>query len=190
MRPPRGASLIEALLAVFLLALVAIPIFGMLEGTTQIFARGDAAATLQQDLRAAVDQLVREVRMAGYDPSATGSPAAFEVAAASSVRFLADTDNDGVSERVEYLYDSAARTVTRQVWRWAGAAWGGGSGARVLARNVDSLALAYFDATEATTGTLAAIRRVTVTVAASRLVPGRGLERYTVTSEVRARNLP
>ena len=185
----RGASLVEMLLASLLLVLVAIPIFGMLEGSSRIFARGDAASGLHQDLRASVDRMVRELRMAGYDPSATGVAAFFEVAGATAVRFIADTDTDGTTDRIEYAYDAAARTITRQFWRWVGAGWGPGSGPLVVARNVDSLTFAYFDATDGPPAGLVDIRRVTVAVTASKNVAGYGRERYTVSSEARARNL-
>lgn len=185
----RGVSIIEAILASLMLALLAIPIFAMLDGGTRIFARGDTASGLHQDLRATVDQMARGLRMAGYDPSATGSPAAFEVAGAATVRFIADVDADGVTDRIEYSYDTAARTVTRQFWRWNGADWGAGSGPLVVARNVDSLTLAYFDATDGAPAGLGDIRRVTISLAGSQMVAGQGLERYAVSSEARARNL-
>ena len=185
----RGASLVETLLASVLLVIVAIPIFGMLEGSSRIFARGDAASGLHHHLRASMDQMVRELRMAGYDPSATAVPAAFEVAGATTVRFIADTDADGTTDRIEYAYDAAARTITRQFWRWGGADWGPGSGPLVVARSVDSLTFTYFDATDAPPAGLVDIRRVTVAVAASQAVAGYGPERYTVSSEARARNL-
>ncbi len=185
----RGVSIIEALLASLMLALLAIPIFATLEGGTRIFARGDTASGLHQDLRATMDRMARELRMAGYDPSATGSPAAFEVAGAATIRFIADADADGTTDRIEYSYDAAARTVTRQFWRWNGADWGAGSGLLVVARNVDSLSLAYFDATDGAPAGLGDIRRVTISLAGSQMVAGQGLERYTVSSEARARNL-
>ena len=189
----RGASLVETLLASVLLVLVAVPIFAMLEGSSRVFARGDAAAGIHNDLRGTTDRLVRELRMAGYDPSATGCAAAFEVTGATTVRFIADTDTDGTTDRIEYNYDAAARTVTRQFWRWVGPActdWSAGSGPQILARNVDSLTFTYFDATDAPPAGLADVRRVTVAVAGSQLVVGYGFERYTVSSEARARNLP
>ena len=132
--------------------------------------------------------------MAGYDPSVAvplGNPVYFEVAQASTVRFVADVDNDGTTERIEYAYNAAARTITRQLWKWdaASAAWGPGSGALVVAFDVEGVTLGYFDAADAATGVLANIRRVTVILAGSRLAAGYGLERYSVSSEARPRNL-
>ncbi len=189
----RGVSLVETLLASLLLVLVAVPLFGMLEGSSRVFARGDAAAGIHNDLRRTADRLVRELRMVGYDPSATGCAAAFEVTGATTVRFIADADLDGTTERIEYAYDGAARTVTRQFWGWAGPTcidWGPGSGPQVLAHNVDSVTFTYFDATDAPPAGLADVRRVTVALAGSHLVAGYGFERYTASSEARARNLP
>lgn len=189
-----GASLIEMLLASLMLVMLVVPIFSMWEGTTRLFTRGDAQSTLHNQLRASVMTMVRELRITGYDPSVAvipGGAVYFEVAQPSTVRFIADVDNDGTTERVEYAYDAAARTVTRQFWRWdaAAAAWGAGSGALVMARDVDGLTLDYFDAADAATGVLANIRRVAVTLSGSRMVVRSGLERYTVRSEARPRNL-
>ena len=138
--------------------------------------------------------------MAGYDPSVAvplGNPVYFEVAQPSTVRFVADVDNDGTTERIEYASDAVARTITRQFWKWdaAAAAWGAGSGALVVARNVDSMTFAYFDAADVllpapvAAASLGSIRRVTITLAGSELVAGYGRERYTVSSEARPRNL-
>lgn len=187
-RGRRGHSLIEALLASAMLVVIAVPIFAMLEASGRIFGRGGATAALQQDLRATVDQMARELRMAGFDPSVTGNPA-FDVAGAATVRFVADADADGTTDRIEYSYDGQARTVTRRSWRWAGGAWGPAWGPLVVARNVDSLALGYFDATDGPAATLADIRRITIALAASKAVPGHGLERLSVASEARPRNL-
>lgn len=185
----RGTSLIETLLASVMLVMVVFPVIGMFETSSRIFARGDAASSLHQDLRTLVDQMVRELRMAGYDPSATGSPAAFDVAGPTTLRFIADADLDGATDRIEYAYDAAARTVRRRTWRWAGVGWGPASTPLVVARNVDSVALAYFDATDGAPAALGDIRRVTVAVAGSEMVVGHGLERFSVASEARPRNL-
>ena len=194
----RGSSLVEALLASALLVVVAVPIFAMLESTSRFFGRGDAASTLQNDLRPSMAQMVRELRMAGYDPSATGCAAFFEVAGPTTVRFLADADIIGTTERIEYTYhppkpnDPLARTITRQVWLWVGPTctdWGPADAALVVARDVDSLTFTYFDANDDPPAGLADIRRVTVAAAGSRMVGGYGLERFTVSSDARARNL-
>ena len=185
----RGVSAVELMVASLMLVMVVVPVFAMLGDGQRLFARGDAAANLHADMRGVLDRIVRELRMAGYDPSASGAGAAFEANGATIVRFIADVDGDGVTDRVEYAYDAAARTVTRQVWSWAGAAWSGGSGAMVVARNVDSVAFAYFDAIDGPPPGLADIRRVTVSLAGSQMVGSQGLERYSVASEARARNL-
>ncbi len=172
-----------------MLVLVVIPVFSMLGDGQRLFARGDAAANLHEDLRGLLDRIVRELRMAGYDPSATGSATAFEVGGAAAVRFIADVDGDGVTDRIEYAYDAPTRTVTRQVWQWAGAAWGGSGGVFVVARNVDGVDFGYFDATDGPPAALADIRRVTLALDGSQVVAQHGVERYSVASEARARNL-
>ena len=188
----RGATLVETLIAAFLLALIAIPLFSLLVDGTRLFARGDAASGVHNQLRSAADRMVRELRMAGYDPSATGCAAAFEVAGANTVRFLADADVDGTTDRIEYAYNAANRTLTRQVWRWVGPAcanWGPGSGAAVVALDVDSVTFAYFDATDAPTALAGSIRRIGFSLAGMHRAAGYGPERYSLAGEARPRNL-
>jgi type IV pilus assembly protein PilW len=98
---------------------------------------------MQQNLRAAVYYLAREIRMAGFDPEDTGN-FGIETAASNSLRFTTDTDEDGTvdsNEDITYsLYDAYSdgdNDLGRQV--------SGGSN-QAIAENVDALNFVYFDA--------------------------------------------
>lgn len=85
-------------------------------------------------------------------------------------------------------YAFSQGTITRDL--------GDGTGAQVLAEKVQSLTLQYFDQTDTEilpatlSSNLGNIRRIKVTVAVAGAVPRQGVQTYTLTSDVRLRNLP
>jgi type IV pilus assembly protein PilW len=97
---------------------------------------------MQQNLRAGMDLLEREIRMAGYDPAGT-SDAGIVTAQDSSIRIKEDLDGDGLTsgsnEDITYsLYDSGSDGDTD-----LGRDTGGGN--QLLAENIDALNFVYLD---------------------------------------------
>ncbi len=73
-RPPHGFTLLEVLLASAIFAVVMIAVYTMYAGNQALFARGERASDTQQNARAALDLLTRELRMAGYLDDSTPQP--------------------------------------------------------------------------------------------------------------------
>jgi len=63
-----GFTLVELLVAIVMFALIILGIFYLWRGDQMAYLQGSAAAATQQDARAAMEQLVRDIRLAGYDP--------------------------------------------------------------------------------------------------------------------------
>jgi len=63
-----GFTLVELLVAITMFALIIMGIFYLWRGDQMAYLQGSAAAATQQDARAAMEQLVRDIRLAGYDP--------------------------------------------------------------------------------------------------------------------------
>ncbi len=63
-----GFTLVELLVAIGMFALIILGIFYLWRGDQIAYLQGSAAAATQQDARAAMEQLVRHIRLAGYDP--------------------------------------------------------------------------------------------------------------------------
>jgi type IV pilus assembly protein PilW len=139
---PAGYTLVELMAALTLSAVVMSGVFSAYFAQQKAYRTQVKMAELQQNLRAAMYFLERDVRSAGCDP--TGKAGAGIVAAgASFLRFTADFDGDGSiqsNEDISYsLYDSGGDGDTD-----IGRAVGGGN-RQPLALNIDALDFRYID---------------------------------------------
>jgi prepilin-type N-terminal cleavage/methylation domain-containing protein len=119
-RRARGFTLLEVLVATALAALAAAGFAALLTAT--LGARHQAAdgAEAVASVAAALDQIARDVRLAGYDPQSRGAGGITSATAASLV-VAADLDGDGLidtssEEQIGYRVsaDTLQRTVGRQ----------------------------------------------------------------------------
>lgn len=134
-----GFTVVEVLVASVIFAIVLLPIFQMYSSSRATYAKGEVKTTLQQNARAAMEVISRELRMIGYDPSHTipllgggTNPAttqrAIQSADATGIRFIADVNNpagtgpDGWGDMLEYTYDPACQQIRRKLWVWNPAA--------------------------------------------------------------------
>jgi type IV pilus assembly protein PilW len=141
--------------------LVALVISGIVMGGTYLVYRSqqrsyrvqeDIAAT-QQNLRAAMDVMEREIRMAGYDPQRTGGFSIEDIRSKDlsdnpdangypSLKFTIDVNGDGLPggprESVYFcIYDSGGDGDTDLGLRWEGGT------RQMLGENIDALGFAY-----------------------------------------------
>ncbi len=162
-----GFSLVETLMAMVISSIVLLGLYLIFDVNQATFIRGEQQTDLQQNARIGMDRLVRELRLAGSDPSGTltvgsaipggqarcsnpppATPQAIENAEATCVRFYADVDfnpldlDPPATERVEYSFDAAAQLLRRQEWTTTGT--GGG---QPLAERVTTLTFAYYNGT-------------------------------------------
>jgi prepilin-type N-terminal cleavage/methylation domain-containing protein len=120
-RDPRGFTLVEILIASTIFALILLGVYVVYETNQGTYVRGEARSNVQQNVRVALDQITRELLMAGDDPgncknasdratltrtpvlsqpstfstgSLTISNYPIQAMASSSVRFLADVNAD------------------------------------------------------------------------------------------------
>jgi prepilin-type N-terminal cleavage/methylation domain-containing protein len=134
-----GFSLVEVLIATAISAIVLLGLFQMYNANRRTYAKGEVKINIQQNARAAVDLVSRELRMIGYDPSHTlpllgagTNPAttqrAIQSATATSIRFVSDVNDpagtgpDGWGDMLEYTYDPVCMQVRRKLWIWNPAA--------------------------------------------------------------------
>ena len=168
-----GFTLIELMiaLAVSLLALAAI--YSTFLAQHKSYQVQSEAADMQQNIRAAMYYMQREIRMAGSNPFKTLPLSSFGITAAgsSSITFTEDvrginpTDGpDGNAsesdENITYQFDAVNRNLVRfdnTVVPPAG---------QIVARDIDALNFVYLDEDGNPTATLADIRSVEITIVA------------------------
>lgn len=131
-----GFTLIEILVAAALLALVLASVTGMFISTNKMHTVQNKVVTIQQGIRASLDSLSRDIRMACLNPTGEASNAGFATANATTVRILYDFNENGTCDRDRtYRYSAADRQL--EVQR-------SGSGSFTpLVEDIDSLTFTY-----------------------------------------------
>jgi type II secretory pathway pseudopilin PulG len=217
-RNQQGYSLLETVVTVSIFLLVLFAVYTVFESSRSIYAKGEGKVDAQQGARAAMDQIATLGRNAGYFPENFAPiPAApplvnpIQIATDNALAIYGDADGSGVSNVFLFCQNG---TLVRWITSAVGlpGAYSCNQG-MVLARNVTGLTFTYFDAnnnpmpnpptppyqldgqgtgavpTFLNTTQRRAVRRVVVTLTATEVVPGQQPQTYTLTSNVRLRNL-
>ncbi len=165
---PTGMTLVELLVGMVLGLVGTAAMTALLRAGVAASERAGSDAERAIATAAAVDQLVRDVRVAGYDPAGAGF-APFSLTATDRLELQADLDGSGTidassEERVGWRVASSSRSLQRVI----------GAQTLPILSDVaaDGLRLAYFDAAGAALDPAApatgrATRLVTITVAAT-----------------------
>lgn len=141
-----GFTLTELLVAIALGAATIGAIYGVhLIQVKQQVVQEDVLA-MQQNARAALDMMVREIRMAGYDPMGVNRDADpsndFDgmLYHPTALHLRADLNGNGVltdsKESIVYLYDDSTAMLRRKV---------GFGGRQPVAEHIESFAVEYLD---------------------------------------------
>jgi len=99
MNTQRGMSLIELLVSMVILAIIMVGVAKYIADQTRTVRQQEMLANTQQNVRTAMDVIVRDLRSAQYDTinSTSTSPfRTFQTAAATQVVFYTDLSGDGV----------------------------------------------------------------------------------------------
>ena len=186
----RGFTLIELVigLAISLILMgVAVSIFNV---QRKSYSLQEQVTEMQQNVRAAMDMMVREIRMAGYDPTESGF-VGIGTNTTTLLQILADIDGNGTStgtnEDITYRYYNVSdATYPREIKRNTG-----GGGFQPFAENIDGCSFLYYDSNGIATTTASSIRqiRITVTGMTDKPDPDFGFSYGTLTSLVTPENL-
>jgi prepilin-type N-terminal cleavage/methylation domain-containing protein len=214
----RGFSLVELLVAITVVALLMAGLLAMLQSGQDSFFVGSSQVEAQQNVRLAVDRMVRDLRNARYcptcatctNPTPAGESGPFPgVTGQSATGFTiqndwngdyncvngaginnaaAVTDADGVQRGEQIIYAYNAGTGTL-TRREIGI----DAAAVPLAAGINGMTFTYLDANGAVTAVSASIRAVVVTVTGQPAVAPAahqaGKVRVTMTDTVRLRNI-
>ncbi len=147
-----GITIVDALVAMLIALIVGAAISSVFLTQNRTYLGQQKLAQAQQNLRAALDIMARDIRMAGYDPTASGLFGISDVSflavngtanpnGYSSITLSYDWDEDGIldaNETITYsVYDSGndgRLDLAREV---------GNGGRQLLAEDIDGFALAF-----------------------------------------------
>jgi len=137
----KGFTLIEILITMAITGIVSAAIFTAFQSQQKSYVVQESVAAMQQNLRAGMDMMVWEIRMAGYDPTRDAG-AKIEKAESDLIYFTKDDNNDANDKKNSDgdLNDSSEHIVFDLY---------DSSGIRVLGRTASS---SVIDITENPTG--------------------------------------
>ena len=214
----KGFSLVEILIYTLLFGIVMTSVYRVLESNRATYASGERKMDVQQNARVAMDEMTRQLRMAGYYPenfdadttNDLASPNPIHIATNAAMAVFGDADGSGTSNIFFFCLDGS--TVRRGRAASGVGAYTCTSG-DVLADGVTSLSFNYYAEAGATlpatptapfqldgqaVGAVpaftdlaqrGAVRRVVIALTATETVPRQAAQTYTLTSDVRLRNI-
>jgi type IV pilus assembly protein PilW len=142
MRWNKGFTLTEILVAMAIAGVVMAGIYSAYSSQQRSYIVQEQVAGMQQNLRASMDLMEREIRMAGYDP--TGYAGAKIITAdIAELKFTIDLNGNrdvssstgNANEQIRYSL-TVSGGLGREVW---------GSGLQLVAENIDALNFVYLD---------------------------------------------
>ena len=140
LRKNSGVTLTELLIALALTGIVAGAIYNIFISQGKAYTIQSEVAEMQQNLRAGIFMMEREIRMVGYDPT-RAADAQILTAAPGQLEFTADLNDDGVTDdpnehMIYTLYDTDADGTNDALGRND---VNSGAGTQLLAENIDQL---------------------------------------------------
>ncbi|MBA7636515.1 hypothetical protein ES703_44135 [subsurface metagenome] len=157
----KGFTLVELLIAIAISGIVAGAIFTAFQSQQKSYLVQDQVAEMQQNLRAAMDIMVREIRMAGYDPQSSNGFGIIDIqprdvannfnaglTGNGAFEFTADFDDNGTlsgGEKISYSICDFPIVTGGNGINDLGRNSGGGR--QPIAENIEAMGFAYaFDA--------------------------------------------
>ena len=184
----KGFSLIEIMVAIAIMSILSIAMMKTYTGFTRVYTTQEVAAGAQQDLRAALNIMTQDIRMAGFDPTDSDN-FGVEVATATNIRITSDTDMDGAVddsgfERITYNFNAGTNQLQQILYETTGS-----ESTQPVVDNVTIVTFTYLDENNAVTATLADIRTVTISMTIDEPAGRGGTVSRTLSTRVQCRNL-
>lgn len=194
-----GFSLVELLIALSVGLILLSAMYGVFTTQNKTFKVQEQVAEMQQNARAAMDIMIREIRMAGHDPLGTAG-AGIVTAGSDSIVFTLDITSTYGADAADGDTADPNEYITYQLYTVSGIQKLGRKSQQAatiqpVAEHVQTLSFTYYDAGGATTATLANIRRIKVAITVRTAMPdpnytsNGGYRTYTLTSVITPRNL-
>jgi len=186
-----GFTLVELMVSMAIGLAVLAAIAGTFTAQTRQNSAEEQIGQMQQNVRGALDLMIREIQMAGYKP-AGGSFNGIQTSTATTLRIKLDLDSsgvetDGTTDDISYSFDSSTGLITRTLNNPGSSA--------TLADNVTAFLFTYLDANGSSTTTNTAVRRITISITARTDKPdpsyttNNGYRTYQISADVTPPNL-
>lgn len=159
----RGFTLIEVVIGLAISLILMVVTVKIFQVQRKSYSMQEQVAEMQQNIRAAMDMMVREIRMTGYDPTGTGF-AGIGTNTSGMLQFLADIDGNGATtdtnEDITYrYYDANDASYPREIKRKTD------SGSfQPFVENIDDCNFLYYDNNGVATSTASSIRQIRITI--------------------------
>jgi len=196
----RGFTLMELLVAMGISMVILGAITGTFMTQTRFYNVQEQVNEMQQNARAAMDLMTREIKFAGYKPRGIESFTGVSYST-TELRIQANLDgylddaqggnatiNDSSDEHIVYTFDSANKQIKR--------AYGiVGATPEVIANNIESFTFGYLDSGGTATTTQTNIRQVSLNVTAKtskpdpNLTTNNGYRTYNISTVITPPNL-
>jgi len=151
-----GFTLIEILIAMAITGIVLTAVFTAFQSQQTSYIVQEDVVVMQQNLRAGIDMIVREIRMAGYDRQNIGSLGILDISPRNmnnaidatitgngAIQISADFDDDGVLGGGETISFSIADSPILTPDGNPDLTRNSGGGRQLLAENIQALGFAY-----------------------------------------------
>jgi len=155
----QGFTLVELLVAMGISGVVMAGIYTVYYSQQKSYVAQEQMAAMQQNLRAAIYFMEREIRMAAYDPT-RDADAAITIANVAELEFTKDENGDGdftdTNEQIRYALtdDDDGDGIADGSPCHLGRETGGAGGLQAVAENIDALNFVYLDEDGSPTATL------------------------------------
>ncbi|GAB6142927.1 PilW family protein [Desulfocicer niacini] len=160
-----GFTLIELLVAMAISIIVAAGIFIAYKSQQDAQLAQKQIVEMQQNLRAALYIMTRDIRMAGYDPDGGKNAGITKIGNGTDGNPLGFTfwdDDAGTLETIEYdlydAYDDGDMDIGRKI---------GSANRQAIAENINTLQFVYFKADGSVATTISDVRSIQISIGAT-----------------------
>ena len=178
MKRENGFTLTELLVAMVIAGVVMAAVYSAYVSQQKAYKITEEVSAIQQNLRAAMFFLERDIRMAGYDPTGTDLFGFQNISSPNqeTIQVTWDEDEDGLSGATEYVLYKVEDNALKQD--------GGDGNDDIIAEAITGVTFAFLTGTGTPTFVASNIRMVDIT-----LTGQKGGHQRSLTSRIYCRNM-
>ena len=194
----KGFTIFELMISLAIISIALPSLYGLYMSYVRVYTTEGVTSRVQQGVRSGIDLMVRDIRMAGLDPTDKGTFGIVE-ASAQSIRFTADRDMDGEIddpdlsggytesnlEHIAFSFNEDTNLLEMILYKSDGTI----EISDTMLDNVRNLNFTYLDADDAVTADLKEIRTVIIALTVRKNAGRGGPVSRTLTKRIRCRNL-